>query len=165
LCLALKWADIDWLSATLRVERAIVRQRVGDVKTVYAGRLMSIDSGMQELLAYSDDVDGRFQRDVNGHSGHVNKVGAQRRIASNDADKRDNRAGFRKYLKGDRGREPGTSRHTSIEAERQSARHGRGGLMGRVEQKRKPEAAPETPLEVLMREHLNALNAPTPSTR
>jgi hypothetical protein len=39
-------ADIDWLSATLRVERAIVRQRVGDVKTVYSGRLMSIDSGM-----------------------------------------------------------------------------------------------------------------------
>jgi hypothetical protein len=27
--------------------------------------------------AYSDDVDGRFQRDVNGHSGHVNKVGAR----------------------------------------------------------------------------------------
>ncbi len=29
--------------------------------------------------------------------------------------------------------------------------------MARVEKKRKPEAAPETPLEVLMREHLNAL--------
>ena len=43
-------ANIDWLSATLRVERAIVRQRVGDVKTVYSGRLMSIDSGMLELL-------------------------------------------------------------------------------------------------------------------
>jgi hypothetical protein len=50
LCLALKWADIDWLSATLRVGRAIVRQRVGDVKTVYSGRLMSFDSGMLELL-------------------------------------------------------------------------------------------------------------------
>lgn len=24
--------------------------------------------------AYSDDVDGRFQREVNGHSGHVNKL-------------------------------------------------------------------------------------------
>jgi len=46
----LKRADIDWLSATLRVERALVRQRVGDVKTVYSGRLMSIDSGMLELL-------------------------------------------------------------------------------------------------------------------
>ncbi|MGA8510886.1 MAG: hypothetical protein WB762_35190 [Candidatus Sulfotelmatobacter sp.] len=35
--------------------------------------------------AYSDDVDGRFQRDVNGHSGHVNKVGAQRRWDYNHA--------------------------------------------------------------------------------
>jgi len=49
-CLALKWADVDWLNAKLRVERAIVRQRVGDVKTVYSGRLMSIDSGMLEVL-------------------------------------------------------------------------------------------------------------------
>jgi len=38
-----------------------------------------------ELNAYSDDVDGRFQRDVNGHSGHVNKVGAQRRWDYNHA--------------------------------------------------------------------------------
>jgi hypothetical protein len=29
--------------------------------------------------AYSGDVTGRFQRDVHGHSGQVNKVGAQRR--------------------------------------------------------------------------------------
>lgn len=49
-CLALKWADVDWLNGKLRVERAIVRQRVGDVKTVYSGRLMSIDSGMLKLL-------------------------------------------------------------------------------------------------------------------
>jgi hypothetical protein len=35
--------------------------------------------------AYSDDVDGRFQRGVNGHSGHVNKVGAQRRWDYNHA--------------------------------------------------------------------------------
>jgi integrase len=49
-CLAIKWADVDWLNAKLRVERAIVRQRVGDVKTVYSGRLMSIDSEMLEVL-------------------------------------------------------------------------------------------------------------------
>ena len=35
--------------------------------------------------AYSDDVDGRFQRDVDGHSGHVDKVGAQRRWDDNHA--------------------------------------------------------------------------------
>jgi integrase len=71
LCLALKWADIDWLSATLRVERAIVRQRVGDVKTVYSGRLMSIDSGMLELLKswrqttqFSGDNDWAFASPV-----------------------------------------------------------------------------------------------------
>ena len=32
-CLALKWCDVDWLSGKLRIERAIVRQRVDDVKT------------------------------------------------------------------------------------------------------------------------------------
>ena len=32
-CLALKWTDVDWLRAELRVERGIVRQRVDDVKT------------------------------------------------------------------------------------------------------------------------------------
>ncbi|MGB7853653.1 MAG: hypothetical protein WCF73_22495, partial [Candidatus Sulfotelmatobacter sp.] len=37
------------------------------------------------IAAYSDDVNGRFQRDVNGHSGHVNKVGAQRRWDYNHA--------------------------------------------------------------------------------
>ncbi len=31
------------------------------------------------MLAYSGDVKSRFQRDENGHSGDVNKVGAQRR--------------------------------------------------------------------------------------
>jgi hypothetical protein len=28
------------------------------------------------LPGYSGDVNGLFRRDVNGHSGHVNKVGA-----------------------------------------------------------------------------------------
>jgi integrase len=32
-CLALKWADVDWLASKISVERAIVRQRVDDVKT------------------------------------------------------------------------------------------------------------------------------------
>jgi hypothetical protein len=36
--------------------------------------------------AYSGDVNGRFQRDVNRHSGDVNKVGAQRRWDDNDAE-------------------------------------------------------------------------------
>ena len=35
--------------------------------------------------AYSDDVNGGFQRDVNKRSGDVNKVGAQRRWNGNHA--------------------------------------------------------------------------------
>ena len=49
-CLALKWSDVDWLNGTLRVERSIVRQQVDDVKTIYSGRLMSIDKAMLEAL-------------------------------------------------------------------------------------------------------------------
>lgn len=44
-CPALKWTDVDWGDAKLEVARAIVRQGVGDVKTEYSGRLMSIDTG------------------------------------------------------------------------------------------------------------------------
>jgi integrase len=36
-CLGLKWSDVDWLNSALSVERSIVRQRVGDVKTIYSG--------------------------------------------------------------------------------------------------------------------------------
>jgi len=35
--------------------------------------------------AYSNDVNGRFQRDVDKHSGDVDKVGAQRRWDCNHA--------------------------------------------------------------------------------
>jgi integrase len=49
-CLALKWRDVNWLSSKLAIERAIVRQRVDDVKTIYLGRLKAIDAGMLEVL-------------------------------------------------------------------------------------------------------------------
>jgi integrase len=49
-CLALKWNDIDWLNGKLRIERAIVRQQVDDVKTIYSGKMMAIDAGMLEVL-------------------------------------------------------------------------------------------------------------------
>ncbi|HEY4052743.1 MAG TPA: site-specific integrase [Terriglobales bacterium] len=45
-CLGLKWHDVDWLGAKLRVERGIVRQKVDDVKTVYSSRTMAIDTEM-----------------------------------------------------------------------------------------------------------------------
>lgn len=50
-CLALKWSDVDWFNGTLRVERGIVRQQVDDVKTIYSGRLMSIDKAMLDTLS------------------------------------------------------------------------------------------------------------------
>jgi hypothetical protein len=49
-CLALRWSDVDWLNGKLRVERAIVRQKVDDVKTVYSGKLMSVDADMLAVL-------------------------------------------------------------------------------------------------------------------
>jgi len=35
---------VDWLNQKLRVERAIVHQRVDDVKTIYSQKMMSVDS-------------------------------------------------------------------------------------------------------------------------
>ncbi len=49
-CLGLRWNDVDWLNGKLRVERGIVRQAVGDVKTIYSGRMMSIDAEMLAVL-------------------------------------------------------------------------------------------------------------------
>jgi len=49
-CLALKWSDVDWLNGKLRIERAIVRQRVDDVKTVYSQKQMSIDPELIAIL-------------------------------------------------------------------------------------------------------------------
>ncbi len=49
-CLALKWCDVNWLQGRLRVERAIVHQRVDKVKTIYSERKMSIDAEMLEVL-------------------------------------------------------------------------------------------------------------------
>jgi integrase len=49
-CLALKWSDVDWLNAKLHIRRSIVRQRVGDTKTVYSERPLTIDAEMLEVL-------------------------------------------------------------------------------------------------------------------
>lgn len=66
-CLALKWQDVDWLNRKLRVERAIVRQRVDDVKTIYSGKTMSIDAEILVVLEtwkqateFSGDEDWMF---------------------------------------------------------------------------------------------------------
>jgi integrase len=48
--LALKWADIDWLNGTLRVERGIVQQIVDDVKTDDSRRTLTIASDLVDVL-------------------------------------------------------------------------------------------------------------------
>jgi len=39
-CLALKWADVDWLQLRLNIDRSIVNQTVEDAKTVESRRNM-----------------------------------------------------------------------------------------------------------------------------
>ncbi len=49
-CLALKWADVDWLNGALSVERGIVHQVVDDVKTPESQRSMCADGDLLEVL-------------------------------------------------------------------------------------------------------------------
>lgn len=46
-CLALKWADVDWLNGRLLVERGIVAQNIDDVKTAESRKLLVV---AEELL-------------------------------------------------------------------------------------------------------------------
>ena len=48
--LALKWRDVDWLGATLNIERGIVKQIVDDVKTDSSRKSLAIDKGLLEVL-------------------------------------------------------------------------------------------------------------------
>jgi integrase len=50
-CLALRWGDVDWLNLKLTVERGIVMQVVGDVKTTESRRQMSLDRTLLAVLA------------------------------------------------------------------------------------------------------------------
>lgn len=48
--LALKWSDVDWLDGTLLIERGIVRQRVGSVKTAESEQKVSVDPEMLSVM-------------------------------------------------------------------------------------------------------------------
>ena len=57
--LALKWSDVDWLNGTLLIERGIVRQRVGNVKTseIRTEGVCGLgDSGSHELMEADNSV-------------------------------------------------------------------------------------------------------------
>jgi integrase len=49
-CLGLKWSDIDWLNSRLTVERGIVRQVEGEVKTEGSAGAMAIDPAMLSVF-------------------------------------------------------------------------------------------------------------------
>ena len=49
-CLALRWADIDWLNKRLRVERGIVERNVDDVKTDESRKSLVIADELLERL-------------------------------------------------------------------------------------------------------------------
>lgn len=48
--LGLKWSDVDWLRSTVLIERGIVRQRVGSVKTVESEQRVSVAPEMLQVL-------------------------------------------------------------------------------------------------------------------
>ena len=48
--LALKWADVNWLNGTLRVERGIVQQIVDDVKTDDSRKTLTISEDLLKVL-------------------------------------------------------------------------------------------------------------------
>ena len=48
--LALKWADVNWLDGTLRVERGIVQQVVDDVKTDDSRKTLTISADLLNVL-------------------------------------------------------------------------------------------------------------------
>lgn len=49
-CLALKWADVDWLDSRVRVERGIVAQKVDEVKTAESRKHVRISGDLLEVL-------------------------------------------------------------------------------------------------------------------
>jgi integrase len=48
-CLALKWADVDWLNSTLRIERSIVEQNVDEVKTNESRKTFTVAHGLLQV--------------------------------------------------------------------------------------------------------------------
>ena len=70
-CLALKWADVDWLNGRLTVERGIVCQKVDDVKTpesrkrlVIAGELLTALQTCRQASQFSSPDDWVFASTV-----------------------------------------------------------------------------------------------------
>jgi len=50
-CLGLKWCDVDWEGSRLKIERGVVRQRVGPVKTENSQQTLVLDEKIVDRLA------------------------------------------------------------------------------------------------------------------
>jgi integrase len=48
--LGLQWRDIDWLHGELRLERAVVKQNTGEVKTHHSAKPLPLDAQLLEVL-------------------------------------------------------------------------------------------------------------------
>ena len=48
--LGLKWKDIDWLGKRLSIERGVVKQVVGEVKSLHSARTMAIADSLLDVL-------------------------------------------------------------------------------------------------------------------
>lgn len=49
--LGLRWSDVDWLGSTIQVQRGVVRQQVGETKTVGSRRRLELSAEVVSLLA------------------------------------------------------------------------------------------------------------------
>ncbi len=61
--LAIKWSDFDWENLTLKVQRAIVAGRVGEVKTRFSMKTVPIDADLAEAL-WSWKQKSEFNKDT-----------------------------------------------------------------------------------------------------
>lgn len=50
--LGLKWKDVDWLGKTLRIERGVVKQVVGEVKSSHSARTIVIADELLDVLKH-----------------------------------------------------------------------------------------------------------------
>ena len=58
--LGLKWKDIDWLGKRLSIERGVVKQVVGEVKSLHSARTMVIADSLLEPQMAFQNVGGLF---------------------------------------------------------------------------------------------------------
>ena len=115
-------------------------RRLEEMEYLIVRRGESLDRPSFTSCASTTTTTARGQREQLRGGARVPRGGCpKRRIASNDAGKREQPRGIPKALIREiEAANLEKSRHTSTKAERQSARHGGSGLMARVEKKRKP---------------------------